>query len=183
MDRRHMLMALAVMAAAPTPALAQANRNASTNSKMGDAEMKHAQQTLTVGSVALETSRIAQKKAQNAWVKKFANYEVAEQETVAEVLKSSGASPAKMDDKHAAMMKKLQDASADAFDREYVMGQIDGHQELLRIQEQYISAGKDVAHVGMAKLARGMIREHLDLLQTIQKDMKGGDNVGRSPAR
>jgi predicted outer membrane protein len=111
------------------------------------------------------------KKAKHPWVKKFAEFEVAEQETVAEVLKAAGAQPGKVDDKDTAAIKKLQEAG-DTFDRDYLAAQIDGHQKLLKIQETYISAGKDKEHVGMAKLARGQIKEHIELLKMIQKEAK-----------
>jgi putative membrane protein len=165
MERRTLLLAL--LATATIPAIAHG-----ASEKMGTAEMKHAEQTLTVGSVALDTSKVAQQKAQNAWVKKFANYEVAEQTTIAEILKQMGAAPGKPSEKHVAMLKKLQSASGPAFDAEYVSGQIEGHTELLKIQEDYIAAGKDVHHLATAKLARGQIKEHIDLLQTIQKELK-----------
>ena len=164
MDRRNALTVLALTMAAPSLAFGAA---------MGDVEKEHAEQTLAAGSVALETSRIAQSKADGAWIKKFAQYEVAEQTTIAEILKSMGATPAKMTEKQNAVVAKAKDAKAGAgFDKSYVADQIDGHQDLLKIQETYISKGKDPAAVNLAKLARGQIKEHIDLLQTIQKDMK-----------
>jgi hypothetical protein len=36
-----------------------------------------------------------------------------------------------------------------------VRAPIEGHQTLLRIQEEYLSSGKDVAHINLAKLAGG----------------------------
>jgi putative membrane protein len=164
MNRRHAIALLTVAAAAPSFAFAK---------DMGDAEKEHAAQTLAVGTVALETSRFAQQKGDNAWVKKFAQYEVAEQTTIAEILKSMGAAPAKMTDKQTAMIAKARDAKAGAaFDAGYVADQIEGHNELLKIQETFISKGKDEAAVNLAKLARGQIKEHIDLLQTIQKQLK-----------
>ena len=59
MDRRNALTLLAIATAAPTVAYAKAD--------MGEAEKEHAMETLAVGSVALETARIAEDKAQNAW--------------------------------------------------------------------------------------------------------------------
>ena len=59
-----------------------------------------------------------------------------------------------------------------AFDKDYVALQIQGHQELLKIQESYLqqSAGnREMTNV--AKLARGQIKEHLALLQDIQKEL------------
>src|SRR5688572_24986108 len=125
--RRHALALMAVTMAVPTAAIAQ-----KAAERMGAAELKHAEQTLSAGSAALETSKITQKKAQNAWVKKFANYEVAEQTTIAEVLKAAGAAPVKPSEKHASMIKKLEQKPSDAaFDTDYVAGQIEGHMELL----------------------------------------------------
>lgn len=177
MDRRHALAALAVVTIAPSTALAQKAQNTGVGMRdadaMGPAEKKHGEDTLAAGMVALETSKVAKQKGQNAWVKKFADYEVAEQETIAEILKSNGATPDKLTDKQNAMIKKMQEAKADAsFDREYIAGQIEGHRDLLKIQEEYLSSGKNKHHLDVTKLARGQIKEHIDLLQTIQKDLK-----------
>ena len=50
--------------------------------------MQHMQETMRLGTMALETSLIAQQKAQNAELKGFAVFEVQEQEGLAEVLRS-----------------------------------------------------------------------------------------------
>lgn len=164
MNRRNAVALLAISIAAPSVAFA---------ATMGEAEKEHAEQTLAVGSVALETSRAAQSKVTGAWAKKFASYEIAEQTTIAEILKSMGAAPAKMTDKQLAMIAKARDGKAGAdFDKAYVADQIDGHKELLKIQETYIGKGKDAGAVGLAKLARSQIKEHIDMLETIQKKMK-----------
>ena len=56
-----------------------------------------------------------------------------------------------------------------AFDREYVRAQIDGHNRLLQIQQAYLRAPDDLDQTNVAKLAQGMIKEHLALLG----DMEG----------
>jgi putative membrane protein len=73
------------------------------------------------------------------------------------------------------MMQSLQQAKAGAdFDRMYIQGQIQGHQELLQIQERYLQANsRNREHVNVAKLARGHIKEHLAMLQDIQKELRG----------
>ena len=140
---------------------------------------------MKVGSLALVTSRIAVKRAQNAQVKEFAEMEVAEQETIAEVLKSMkqpkaetmGQAPkptdaeamAMLDAKGKQMAQKLESASGAAFDKEFLAGQLDGHQDLLKIQESYISGGKNREHVNVAKLARGHIKDHIKIIQHLQK--------------
>jgi len=166
MDRRN-LIALFAVSLVPTAALARHRDMGARGEVSGDTN--YAQRTLAVGAVALATSELAQSNAKDDWVKRFAGYEVAEQTTVADVLKSLGMRAEK--DEHAAeMVDKLKNSSN--FDADYVAAQLDGHQQLLTIQDEYIQAGKEPAHVGLAKLARTQIKEHIDLLQTIQKSLK-----------
>lgn len=141
---------------------------------MGEAEKEHAMQTLAIGSVALQTAEVAEKKATNAWVKKFAQYEVAEQTTIAEILKSMGAEPAKLSEKQTEIITKTKSASpGTAFDDDFLANQLDGHKDLLKVQETYIEKGKNEAAVNLSKLARAQIKEHIDLIETIQKQAKG----------
>lgn len=166
MDRRDALTLLTIALAVPTVAHA-------ARENMGEAEKEHAMQTLAVGSVALETARVAQEKAQNAWVKRFANYEVAEQTTIAEILKSMGATPAKLTEKQSGIIAKTKEAKpGPSFDEVFLANQLDGHRELLKIQETYIDRGKDEATVNLSKLASTQIKEHIDLIETIRKELK-----------
>jgi putative membrane protein len=157
---------------------------------MSQAEQQWMQQTMATGMVALETSKIALQKAQNADVKMFAKFESDEQQGLAEVLRSmqepatassgsaadttasAGAAP-QMDAKHREMVQKLQQASAGAaFDKEYLQGQLQGHRELLQIQDNYLKSGsRNREAMNVAKLARGRIQEHIELIQSIEKDM------------
>ena len=75
----------------------------------------------------------------------------------------------------ARMMTELQQAKAGAeFDRLYIQGQLQGHQELLQIQERYLQTNsRNREHTNVAKLARGHIREHITMLQDIQKELRG----------
>jgi len=207
MDRRIVLAGLA--AAITAPALAQTSGSPSTRqpgaaagstggasgaSRMGgqqmtQADMQHMQQTMQLGLVALETSRIAQQKAQNADLKRFATFEVQEQTTLSEVLHSmmepaatsatgaaSGTSaPAmQMDAQSKEMIQRLQNTQAgEAFDRQYLQGQMEGHSGLLQVQTQYLQSNpQNREHVNVAKMARGMITEHIALLEEIQTKMK-----------
>jgi putative membrane protein len=156
---------------------------------MTQADMQHMQQTMQLGMVALETSRIAQQKAQNADLKRFATFEVQEQTTLSEVLHSmmeptatsatgaaSGTSaPAmQMDAQSREMIQRLQNTQAgEAFDRQYLQGQMEGHSGLLQVQTQYLQSNpQNREHVNVAKMARGMITEHIALLEEIQTKMK-----------
>jgi putative membrane protein len=181
MDRRSLVLGVSAVALASSAMAQSRGPSPGVPAAMGKAETDHMQETMKVGSLSLATSRVAVQKASNTQVKQFAQFEVAEQETIAEVLKSmqganittgQGAAPnaeaqANLDDKGKAILKKLQDAKAGAeFDKEYVKAQTDGHNELLKIQENYIKAGQVREQVNVAKLARGQIKEHLTLLQS-----------------
>jgi predicted outer membrane protein len=190
-DRRIMLAGIAAVLAAP--ALAQSQPAAG----MTDADNQYVKRIMPVGSLALATSRIAAQKAGDANVKEFAKFEVAEQETIADVLKSiqnpgpiSGEVKARsdaearqnLDQQGKDILQKLESAQTGTnFDHDYVQAQVDGHNALLKIQEDYLKSGKNPALVSTAKLARGMIKEHLQLLADIQNkpDFTTGSGASR----
>src|SRR3712207_7649571 len=91
MDRRALLGGLAA-ALVISPVLAQTSGSSSTmqpgasgsaamnrtGGQMSQADMQHMQQTMQLGMVALESSRIAMNKVRNDDLKQFANFEVQE---------------------------------------------------------------------------------------------------------
>jgi putative membrane protein len=210
MDRRVILAgfaasAIAGQAFAQTKAPSTAQSGASSGSRMnrsggqlGQAEMQHMQQTMQLGMVALETSRIAMQKVQNEDLKKFANFEVQEQTTLSEVLHSmmepaaaaatgagraqqntnvpaDAASNLQMDAASRDMIQKLQNQQAGTeFDRDYLEGQLKGHRDLLQVQERYLQSNpQDREHMNVTKMARGHIREHVAILEDMQRKMRG----------
>src|SRR5580658_6593349 len=99
MNRRLLLTSIATLATgrvlaqtnAPVPNTApQAVPNVAPQPAPSapDAHQKHIKDTMTVGSLSLMLSRIAQTKANHPLVKQFVEFEIAEQETVADVLKA-----------------------------------------------------------------------------------------------
>lgn len=180
MNRRLILLGLATGAAGPV--LAQSGSAVpmggstapAAGAPMSLPEVQHGQKTAIAGAAALETSNIALKKARDPKVKQFAQFEHDEQTTIAEILRSIDPSMGRSnpDPKMADVIQKLNGMQAGAeFDKAYVMAQIEGHGILLQIQEDYLKVGKSREHVGIAKLARGMIKEHLVLLTDLQKSM------------
>jgi putative membrane protein len=75
--------------------------------------------------------------------------------------------------KDAQAMERLSKAQGGAaFDKDYVALQIQGHQELLKLQETYLQQGSGNRETtNLAKLARNQIQEHLTMLQDIQKEL------------
>jgi putative membrane protein len=180
MNRRLILLGLATGAASPV--LAQSGSAVPMGGGAAPAagapislpEVEHGKKTAITGAAALESSDIALKKARDPRVKQFAQFERDEQTTIAEILRSIDPSMgrANPDPKMADVIQKLNGMQAGAeFDKAYVTAQIEGHGILLQIQEDYLKIGKSREHVGIAKLARGMIKEHLVLLTEMQKGL------------
>jgi len=204
MNRRALLLSGLAATLVTVPVLAQTGGSPSTaqpggtggasgmnrmGGQMDQAEMHHMEQTMQLGMVALETSRIAQDKASNEDLKRFATFEVQEQTTLAEVLRSmmdpsataatgqSGAAmqgDVQMDAGGRDMLQTLQSQQAgDAFDKAYLDGQLQGHRNLLQVQEEYLQSNpQNREHMNVARMARTQIREHIALLESIQQTMR-----------
>lgn len=172
MNRRQAGQALllgAVGATLPGAAFAQ---GMGRGMEMGGPERRHAIETLRVGGLALRTSRMAQQRARGPKVREFADFEVAEQTTIADIIRrSTGMGPPPPDpmaERTLARLDRLPNAGP-VFEDEYVRVQTDGHQQLLAIQERYLAEGRDENMRNVAMLARGQIKEHLRLLADIRE--------------
>ncbi len=96
MDRRFILASIATFAAAPllvrtalaqnapSPAPAPA-AGSSQRPQLSTARQNHIRDTLSVGSLSLMLSRIAQPKVNAPRLKQFIEFEIAEQETIASI--------------------------------------------------------------------------------------------------
>lgn len=137
--------------------------------------------TLMAGTLAKQTSELALQKATNPKVKEFANLEVMEQTAMAQVLTlRADPPPARLDEKHAAVLKELQGASGAEFDKAYVKAQVEGHAELLTVQNAYtIGKGQDTAAMladdtaRVATLAKAAIQTHLTMLKELNDVLRG----------
>ena len=154
---------------------------------MTDAQQKHIRDTTAYGSLSLLLSRMAKSKVTHPLLKQFVDFEIAEQETVGGILKAiqtnaapSGATPSPSEadlmqnrldlDAGKASVEKLRALKAGSeFDRDYIRYEIEGHRKLLDIQEVYLKSPDNLDQANVAKLARGMIKEHLVLLTEVDK--------------
>ena len=162
---------------------------AAMGQEQSQADRQYVQKALALGTVSLQQSNFALTKAQNPRVKQFAEFEVGEQNLLADIMHSfadpnatasttrgaqAAASTApELPAKDAQAMERLSKASGGAaFDKDYVTLQIQGHQELLKLQDDYLKQGSGNRETtNVAKLARGQIQEHLAMLQDIQKEL------------
>jgi putative membrane protein len=184
MNRRFLLASIATLPAGQ--AFAQKlSPTAAAPSAMTDARQKHIQETTAYGSLSLLLSRMARSKVTHPLLKQFVDFEIAEQETVGGILKAiqtnaapSGKTPSpsdaglmqNLDDAGKASVEKLRALKAGSeFDRDYIRYEVEGHRKLLDIQEVYLKSPDNLDQANVAKLARGMIMEHLALLTEIDK--------------
>jgi putative membrane protein len=159
--------------------------------QLGEPDRQWMQETTAAGLAALQTSEIAVQRAQNPRVRAFAGFEAEEQRTLSEVLRSmmepaatagvqppaqqqqAQQPPMQIQPRHAEMVQRLQQLEpGPAFDREYVQGQLRGHQELLQIQERFLQGASNREAMNVAKLARGRIREHIAHLQEMEAQLR-----------
>lgn len=182
MNRRMILLAAAATASAG-PALALTNSTpaapaapatpAGSPSSLGQAEQNHDTQTAMIGGASLQMAQIALQKAHHPRVREFAKFEHDEQTTVAAVLKSLDSNlnpPAPPHDIAATIDRLRQMRPGDAFDREFVAAQIEGHEKLRGVQQDYLKSGNNVPTVATSKLILGMIEEHLTLLSDLRAE-------------
>ena len=187
MNRRTLALGLYGAAAFPLlvrltshPALAQPADPKGPVVPLNAEEWKH--KTLVAGGFSKQTSEIALQKATNPKVKQFATFEDAEQNTIAEVLTSllNPPAPPAPDAAHATVLKQLQSASGADFDKAYIQAQMDGHTELLTIQNSYLQGkgqetqsmlATDTAHIAL--LAKTVIEMHITMLGELHEMVRG----------
>jgi putative membrane protein len=75
---------------------------------------------------------------------------------------------AMIDEAGQAKLTELEGLSGAEFDAAYVAANLEGHQKLLAIQEEYLTNGSNREHLSVAKLARGQITEHIAHLKELQ---------------
>jgi putative membrane protein len=168
MDRRGILLGsagLATLTLAPRLVLAQVRTVPPVSSS------EYLAKTLMGGTLAKQTSQLAEQRAVNPKVKQFAGFEIAEQTALAQVLTDTeNPPPVPLDADHAAVLQTLQSQTGAAFDRAYILSQIQQHQALLQLQQGYLentNRSTDTQHI--AVLARMSIQQHLVMLQEIQQ--------------
>jgi predicted outer membrane protein len=170
MDRRGILLGTAGLAAlsfslSPRLALAQGG----TAHWLSGSE--YMAKTLMGGTLAIETSKLAQERGQHPKVKQFAGFEIAEQIAMAQVLtNTANPPPVPLDADHQAVLRTLQAQTGPGFDRAYILSQLQLHQALLLAQQGYLdNTNRSTDTQNIAVLARMSIQQHLVMLQEIQQ--------------
>ncbi|MFC7734612.1 DUF4142 domain-containing protein [Roseomonas sp. GCM10028921] len=167
-NRRVIGIALAGAGLAGCAATAQ--QAAAPQAPIGAAPSGLRLQALQGGAFLMQTAQLGASKAQRPELRRWAPFEVSEQQGLVQAMALTGSSapPPPLVGEKAAMLQQLQSANGAAFDRAFVMAQIQGHQEALNT---YTAIAQDSAAPpadrAIALLAVDRIREHLAFLQAV----------------
>lgn len=126
----------------------------------------------------IESSKAALQKAKSAEVKHFAqkmieDHTKAAKQMMATVQKSGGklAMPMKMDPKHAGMMSTLDAGAAASFEKQYVMAQVQAHDEAVMLFSAYATGGDDPALKAFAAKTLPVLQQHQRMIHSISQKM------------
>jgi putative membrane protein len=120
----------------------------------------------------VEAGKVAAQKGKSEEVKKFAQHMIDDHgkmlKEVQQLAQSKGVElPKSPNAKHQAAMKKLESASGDQFDQAYMRDMVQDHQETLKRVETIARSAKDADVKGAAQKAIPVVKEHLQMAQSI----------------
>lgn len=128
--------------------------------------------------LSLATSKIATEKASQKNAKEFAGFELTEAIAVTSVLKDLGTPVPPMDTKAKAVLEKIKNTpSGNEFDKIYIKAQLENHEFLRDLAQNYINKSKDKTTVAesqgrhLATLALATFKEHVAITQRILEEL------------
>ncbi|MGA7324490.1 MAG: DUF4142 domain-containing protein [Rhodomicrobium sp.] len=171
MQRRNALTLIALSTIVPTAVFGR--DRARHEERLEETEERYIEDTLALGDISLATSRLAQRNVHHRRVRTFAEYETAEQELIGSLLRSFGGRvPAEAREERRDEARDLRELRGERFDEAFLDAQAEGHEHLLRVQNEFIKTGRDDDLQTIAKLIRGRIQEHVDLIQKIRDQLR-----------
>ena len=129
------------------------------------------------GMAEVEMSKLAQTKATNPEVKKFAQMMVSDHTKANTELKSlakakSVALPAELSSSHAAVFDELKGLSGADFDRTYVSEMVEDHEADVQLFEDQAKDDSDPEAKAFAASTLPTLRKHLEMIQGIQSRLQ-----------
>lgn len=122
----------------------------------------------------VEAGKLASRRARNGEVRSFARMMVKDHTASTRKIRDAVAAsnlgiqpPTALDPQHQEKLTELRSASRAEFDRLYMEGQVEGHQEALKLQQSYGESGGDPNLKAVASQLAPIVQHHLDEAQTI----------------
>lgn len=148
-----------------------------TDTPMAANEKEFRMKVIGPAELSLATSQIAVQKASNINAKEFAGFELGEAIAVTGVLKDLGTPVPPMDAKAKATLAKIKSTPAGPeFDKAYIKAQLENHEFLRDLAQNYISKGKlsgAAENQGrhLATLSLAVFKEHVAITSRILKEL------------
>jgi putative membrane protein len=120
----------------------------------------------------IESSKVALQKAKNAEVKSFAQQMITDHTKAGkDMMAVAPDAPKAMDAAHMAMVKDLQEASADKFDAEYVDAQVKAHDEAVALFTKYADDAQDPKLKAFAAEKLPVLKQHQEHVKALNAKM------------
>lgn len=155
----------------------QAEAAVALGSPMAANEKEYRMGVIGPAELSLATSQIAAGKATNKNAKEFAGFELGEAIAVTGVLKDLGTPVPAMDAKAKATLEKIKSTPAGPeFDKIYIKAQLENHEFLRDLAQNYISKGKLAGAAEnqgrhLATLSLAVFKEHVAITSRILKEL------------
>lgn len=190
--RKHILLAAAASLALMPAAYAQSSKPSAAQTQ-SQSQIKPADQNFVTkagigGMFEVQSSELADDKAQSAEVKNFAKQMIRDHgkanKELDKLAKSRGATvPSELDAKHAAELKKLEGLEGAEFDKAYIQAQRAGHKEAVGLFQTYSDSSGDPELTAWASKTLPTLKEHQSHVQTLNPGMAEGAGSSSSTGR
>lgn len=127
----------------------------------------------------VEAGKVATRRARSSEVRSFARMMVKDHTESTGKIRSAVRSsnlgiqlPAALDPQHQEKLAALRSVPRAEFDRQYMEGQVEAHQEALKLQQSYGESGGDPNLKAVASQLTPIVQHHLDEAQTILSGLR-----------
>jgi putative membrane protein len=151
----------------------QGQKPAQQNQKVSAATRDFVQKAAITDMFEIEVGKLAQEKSQNDDYKEFGEMLVSDHEETSDKLKSIAGDigglqlPQALDAAHKQKLQKLQGLSGAQFDSQFKTEQVQGHQQAIRLFENYAKVGDHPELKQFAQQTLPDLREHLKQAQAL----------------
>jgi len=196
MLERHIAACLVATALAGAPALAQVSTGPAGNtpvvggnaaaSRTNIAAADFVKQAANSDMFEIQSSQMALNRTQDKEVRDFAQRMVRDHTQSSEKLKAAAKGetvPTSLDQEHAQMLQRLQQASGSDFTQNYIQMQVAGHQQAVSLFENYAQNGDNADLKQFAQQTLPTLREHQHMISQITVASTGNKPAGQRAAQ
>jgi putative membrane protein len=173
---REIIVAALALALAGNAALAQ--QKTAAQQKLPAASVAFAKKVASGNAFAIQSSELAQDRAQSSDVKALARQMVAEHTKLGEDFKAAAQAaniaaplPEQPTAKQKTTLSSLRSAKGAAFDKAYLNGQLKGHKEAVAVLRKYAKSGRTAQLKEFAQSALPTMEQNLSKLTELRKQL------------